>query len=56
MKVIETKYIKISYVIPENKNEDNKIKKIIEEVKEENNNFNPSEWISDDIDYFQDDK
>lgn len=35
MKVVETKYIKIEYVIPDNKEEDNEIKRIIQEVKEE---------------------
>ena len=42
MKVAETKYIKIEYVIPENKEEDSEIKKIIQEVKEEEA-INPSD-------------
>ena len=44
MKVIKEKTYKVSEVVPETEKERKEIEKMIEDAKEEDKNFNPSEW------------
>jgi len=47
MKVVKDRTIEVEYVVPETTDEDSKIKKIIQEISEEDKSFNSAQWISE---------